>query len=103
MSESRARVGRPPVGPAIQVRLAPEQLAWVDRYARAAGCSRAEAIRRLLTETFDRHRNGLPAPESSPPLAGDEHDQPVEVEAELLDGEPEPSPMARPQVDLFRR
>ncbi|MCC5952237.1 MAG: ribbon-helix-helix protein, CopG family [Acidimicrobiia bacterium] len=42
------RIGRPPVGDRISVRLPEEMLVEVDRRAAAAGVSRAEAIRLLL-------------------------------------------------------
>lgn len=40
--------GRPPVGPAINIRLSPALLEQVDTNAEALGETRAEAIRRLL-------------------------------------------------------
>lgn len=40
--------GRPPVGPAINMRFPEELLAEIDAYAEAAGISRAAAIRRLV-------------------------------------------------------
>lgn len=40
--------GRPPIGPAVQVRLTPDLLARIDRWAKRQGVTRAEAIRRLV-------------------------------------------------------
>jgi hypothetical protein len=56
MSESsyRRRSGRPPIGPATTLRLPPELLDRVDRWAASQGVTRAAAIRELLTEAFAR-------------------------------------------------
>lgn len=45
----RPSVGRPPVGPAVQVRFSAELLSRIDAWAAENHCSRAEAIRRLVT------------------------------------------------------
>lgn len=49
----RRAVGRPPVGPPIQIRLPADLRAWLDREAEILGQSRAEQIREL-PRTFDR-------------------------------------------------
>lgn len=43
-------MGRPPIGPAIQVRLTAGQLAKLDRLAAKAQVSRAEMIRQLVAK-----------------------------------------------------
>lgn len=45
-------VGRPPIGPTIQIRYDPEQLAMLDEYAHKHGLSRAEALRQLTTQAL---------------------------------------------------
>jgi Ribbon-helix-helix protein, copG family len=45
-------VGRPPVGPPIQIRLPADLFAWLDREAESLRQNRAEHVRELL-ETFD--------------------------------------------------
>jgi predicted transcriptional regulator len=56
MSESsyRRRTGRPAIGPATTVRLSPELVERLDRYAAGQGVNRAAAIRELLAEAFAR-------------------------------------------------
>jgi len=44
--------GRPEIGPAVMIRLPEELLAEVDSRAEAEEVSRAEIVRRLLTETL---------------------------------------------------
>lgn len=46
--------GRPPVGPAVQVRIPADDLARLDAAARAVGVTRAEWIRRAITEYLAR-------------------------------------------------
>lgn len=50
---SAPKGGRPAIGPAFSVRLPPGLLARVDAAAAAEGVSRAEWIRRTLTERID--------------------------------------------------
>lgn len=50
MTTARNRVGRPEVGPVIQVRLPADLLGMIDADAEENGLSRAEMIRRLLVE-----------------------------------------------------
>jgi metal-responsive CopG/Arc/MetJ family transcriptional regulator len=45
--------GRPPVGPAVQIRLPDDILKQIDQYAREGGVSRAAIIRTLLVEALD--------------------------------------------------
>ena len=47
------KVGRPEVGPNINVRLPQDLLEWVDQRADAAGKTRAEAIRDCLSTARD--------------------------------------------------
>lgn len=42
--------GRPPIGPAINMRFPEDQLARIDELAELEGISRAEMIRRLIDE-----------------------------------------------------
>lgn len=44
--------GRPPIGPAVQVRLTPGLLARLDAWAKRQGVNRAEAVRRLLDQVL---------------------------------------------------
>ena len=45
-------LGRPPVGPPIQIRLPRLLLDAVDRHAAEHGLSRAAAVRRLLSQAL---------------------------------------------------
>jgi len=54
------RIGRPEIGPAILVRLGPDLLAKLDRFARSSGQPRAAAVRQLLGEAFE-YRSRLDA------------------------------------------
>lgn len=40
--------GRPPIGQVVEVRLTPNQLEWIDHYAKQEEISRAEAIREII-------------------------------------------------------
>lgn len=46
--------GRPPVGPAIEVRLPPEVLAWLDAEAQREGTTRADLVRGILLRQWVR-------------------------------------------------
>jgi metal-responsive CopG/Arc/MetJ family transcriptional regulator len=50
------RIGRPPTGvsPAVAVRLEGEELDRVDRFAKANGISRSQALRRLIHRGLSR-------------------------------------------------
>jgi metal-responsive CopG/Arc/MetJ family transcriptional regulator len=45
--------GRPPIGPAINMRFPEDLLAEIDAAAEAEGIKRAEMIRRLAREALD--------------------------------------------------
>jgi hypothetical protein len=47
------RLGRPPVGPQVMVRIPTDTLAELDRQAGALGVTRAALIRRILSQWID--------------------------------------------------
>lgn len=55
-SVRQTRRGRPPRGtsPAVAVRLDPEDLARIDRFAKSKGISRSQALRRLIRRGLSR-------------------------------------------------
>jgi hypothetical protein len=66
--EEDKRTGRPAIGDAINIRLGDDLLAMVDEYARQRSVSRAEAIRRLVTDAVTRaHASSMPVPRGSHP------------------------------------
>lgn len=63
--EEDRRPGRPEVGGLVNVRLGAELLAMVDGYAGGRDISRAEAVRRLVTDAVTRERVASSAPLSA--------------------------------------
>ena len=64
VSDTRKRIGRPPVGSTgVMVRLPPDQLAAVDNWAASEGIalSRPEAVRRLVAKGLERHAGQIKA------------------------------------------